>query len=80
VQTTVVFNVEKLSPTMNKKPIRSKPSIQPRTPIDLRTTSPLVKKKQPPKVTGDADEWDGVFIEVDELDESDDELVAAIGG
>ena len=66
---------------MNKKPVRSKPSIKPRTPIGLRSTSPLVKKKQPPKVTvADADEWDGVFIEVDELDESDDELVAAIGG
>ena len=66
---------------MNKKPVRSKTPIQPRTPIGLRTTSPLVKKKQPPEVTvADADEWDGVFIEVDELDESDDELVAAIGG
>ena len=81
MQTTASFNVEKLSPTMNKKPIRSKPSIKPRTPIGLRTTSPLVKKKQPPKVTvADADEWDGINIEVDELDESDFDLEAAIGG
>ena len=67
---------------MNKKPVRSKPPIQPRTPVGLRPSSPLVKKKHPPKVTvaNADDEWDGINIEVDELDESDDELVAAIGG
>ena len=62
---------------MNKKPVRSKPSIQPRTPVGLRPTSPLVKKKLPPKVL---DEWDGINIEVDELDESDFDLEQAIGG
>ena len=66
---------------MNKKPVRSKTPIQPRTPVGLRPSSPLVKKKQPPKVTvADADEWDGINIEVDELDESDFDLEQAIGG
>ena len=71
---------------MNKKPVRSKPTIKPRTPVGLRLSSLTVKKypmtswEADDAVEDEVDEWDGVFIEVDELDESDDELVAAIGG